>query len=449
MHRLETVVIEGMENGVRVDSRVLEERIQQAVRDGARRLEIRAMGQHGIGGRIWISEKDPVHVTVVGSPGQRLGAMGRPGTIIESAAPASDDVGWLNTGAEIVIFGNASNGIANAMAQGRIMVGGSIGARGMTMTKHNPRFEAPELWVLGSVGDYFAEFMAGGVAVVCGFNSQNPGNVLGFRPCVGMVGGKIFFRGPHEGFSRADALIEPVKDNDWSWLSDGLHRFLERISRLELVADLTDRNQWQLIRARSPHERLIKKRRSMKEFRTSVWDGELGRGGLIGDLSSSDHSPIPLVVTGELRRLVPVWENEKYLPPCQGNCPSGIPVQKRWQLIRQGKEQEAVDMALMFTPFPATICGYLCPHLCMDACTRNAFGMQPIDVTVLGKKGLKATVPQLPALSDKTVAVIGGGPAGISAAWHLRLAGHHPVVYDMAERLGGKITSAIPDSRIP
>jgi NADPH-dependent glutamate synthase beta subunit-like oxidoreductase/ferredoxin len=150
-----------------------------------------------------------------------------------------------------------------------------------------------------------------------------------------------------------------------------------------------------------------------------------------------------------MRRFVPVWENEKYLSPCEAACPTGIPVQRRWQLIRQGREQEAVDMALQFTPFPATICGYLCPHLCMQSCTREASGMQAVDITILGKKGLQATMPQLPKLSGKSVAVIGGGPAGISAAWHLRLAGHQPVVYDKSPTLGGKIASAIPESRIP
>ena len=79
----------------------------------------------------------------------------------------------------------------------------------MTMTKTNPRFDPPELWVLGSVGDYFAEFMAGGTAVVCGHEPQNPANVLGYRPCVGMVGGRIFVRGPIDGFSQADAPPPP------------------------------------------------------------------------------------------------------------------------------------------------------------------------------------------------------------------------------------------------
>ncbi|WP_306304062.1 hypothetical protein [Desulfosarcina cetonica] len=131
--------------------------------------------------------------------------MGYPNTFVDVLGPASDDVGWLNAGATITVHGHASNGTANGMAQGKVYIAGNIGARGMTMTKHNPRFEPPELWVLGSAGDYFAEFMAGGVAVVCGLDAQDPENVLGYRPAVGMVGGRIFFRGPHKGFSQSDA----------------------------------------------------------------------------------------------------------------------------------------------------------------------------------------------------------------------------------------------------
>ena len=101
--------------------------------------------------------------------------------------------------AEIVVHGNVGNGCANAMAQGQIYVAGNIGARGMTMTKQNPRFDPPELWILGSAGDYFGEFMAGGIAVICGYEAQIPENILGYRPFVGMVGGKVFFRGPCGG----------------------------------------------------------------------------------------------------------------------------------------------------------------------------------------------------------------------------------------------------------
>ncbi|HCR12928.1 MAG TPA: pyridine nucleotide-disulfide oxidoreductase, partial [Desulfovibrio sp.] len=103
-----------------------------------------------------------------------------------------------------------------------------------------------------------------------------------------------------------------------------------------------------------------------------------------------------------------------------------------------------------YTPFPATVCGYLCPNLCMQGCTRAVSNLTPLDTAMLGKANVKAGhMPKLPPLSGKRVAVIGGGPAGMSVAWQLRLAGHEAIIYDLEEKLGGKITAAIPSSRIP
>ncbi len=441
--------ISGKRDGVRLESRLLEERIQYAVSAGHRNLEVHAFGQHGIGGRLWKAGENRVHVKIKGHPGQRTGSMGFANTFIEINGPASDDVGWLNGGAEILIHGNAANGVANAMAQGRVWVGGNIGSRGMTMTKHNPRFDPPELWVLGSVGDYFGEFMAGGVAVICGYKPQTPENILGYRPLVGMVGGKVFFRGPHKGFSQTDAKPLPIQAEDWQWLTENLETFLKKIGKPELLSRFSVKEDWQLLVARTPQERALKKTRSMGEFRQEVWDKELGQGGLIGDLSELDRGPIPLITTGELRRFVPVWENKKYAAPCEASCPTGIPVQERWRLVREGRVDEAVDMALSYTPFPATVCGYLCPNLCMQSCTRQSAAMPSVDVRQLGKASIEAKTPAFPPLSGRKIAVIGGGPAGISVAWQLRQHGHEAVIYDRASRLGGKIASAIPNSRIP
>jgi NADPH-dependent glutamate synthase beta subunit-like oxidoreductase/glutamate synthase domain-containing protein 3/NAD-dependent dihydropyrimidine dehydrogenase PreA subunit len=442
-------VIAGRQGEERVRSRILEEQVQKAVADGHRRLQIDAFGQHGIGGRLWRAGEDLVSIRVTGHPGQRVGSMGFPNTVIEVHGPVSDDVGWLNAGAEIIVHGNAGNGAANAMAQGRIYVGGNIGARGMTMTKHNPRFSPPELWVLGSVGDYFGEFMAGGVAVVCGHEAQTPANVLGYRPLVGMVGGKVFFRGPHGGFSQADARMAPIGEADWDWLMVNLKVFLKKIGRPELLRGFSERAQWQLLVARLPSEKTGKSARPMQLFHREVWDAELGQGGLIGDLSRVDRSGIPVITTGVLRRFVPVWENQKYAAPCEASCPTGIPVQRRWQLIREGRVDEAVDLALAYTPFPAAVCGYLCPNLCMQSCTRQLSAMAPVDTTRIGQASIRARLPELPPLSGRRIAVVGGGPAGLSVAWQLRLKGHEATVYEVAGRLGGKFTRVIPESRIP
>lgn len=449
MQNQQVLRLSGFENGHRIESRILEERLQKAVESGYRILEVEAFGQHGLGGRLWKTGDEKIHVRITGSPGQRVGSMGFPNTLVEIFGPASDDVGWLNAGADIIVHGHATNGTANAMAQGKIYIAGNIGARGMTMTKRNPRFNPPELWVLGSTGDYFAEFMAGGVAVICGYNPQNPQNVLGYRPCVGMVGGKIYFRGPHKGFSQADAKQVPISDADWEWLDDNLEKFLTAIGRIELFDHIANRAEWQMLESRSPHEKVPRQRRSMSSFHSEVWDKELGRGGLIGDLVDFDRSQIPIITSGILRRFVPVWENRKFAAPCETGCPTGIPVHERWRLIREGRMDEAVDLALAYTPFPATICGYLCSNLCMQNCTRNAAHLLPVDTSQLGKASIKAKLPELPPSTGKRIAVVGGGPAGISVAWQLRQQGHEAVIYDINAQLGGKISALIPRSRIP
>jgi NADPH-dependent glutamate synthase beta subunit-like oxidoreductase/glutamate synthase domain-containing protein 3/Pyruvate/2-oxoacid:ferredoxin oxidoreductase delta subunit len=445
-----TIIIPGSEKGVRVDSRLLEERIQNAVKDGHRHIEIIAQGQHGIGGRLWRSGEGTIFLRILGTSGQRVGSMGFPNTVIDVVGPVSDDVGWLNAGAKIIVRGQATNGAGNAMAQGKIYIAGDIGARGMTMTKHNPRFDPPELWVLGTVGDSFAEFMAGGVAVICGTGSQRADNVLGYRPCVGMVGGKIFFRGPQQGYSEKDAHLTVPDDDEWRWLTSQMKPFLEAVGRMELLSQLTaDRDVWQILVARRPYEKAGPGRRDIGSFHGEVWDRELGKGGLIGDLTDQDRSPIRLIATAAMRRFVPLWENEKYLPPCQAHCPTGIPVQQRWELIRKGQMQEAVDLALRYTPFPATVCGYLCPNLCMQSCTRQKADLPAVDVTLLGRASLNAVLPVPAPPTGHKIAVIGGGASGLSVAWQLLMKGHAPVVYEMRRQLGGKITETIPKSRIP
>ena len=449
MRDIQYIKISGKENGDRLETRVLEERVQKAVAEGHRNIEVEAYGQHGIGGRLWSAGDEPVNIKISGSSGQRTGSFGFPNTNIEIMGPASDDIGWLNAGAEITVHGNATNGTCNAMAQGKVFIKGNIGARGMTMTKRNPRFEPPELWVLGSAGDYFGEFMAGGIAVICGFDPQDPDNILGYRPLVGMVGGSVFFRGPHKGYSTNDAKLIKINNEQWDWLTCNLKDYLSKICRDDLFDKIAKRDEWQLLTAFTPQEKHATLNQTMSDFRTGVWDRELGKGGIIGDLSDLDMSHIEVIPTGDLRRYVPVWENKKYLAPCHATCPSGIPVAERWGLVRNGDIDDAVELALGYTPFPATVCGYLCPNLCMDACTRQSALMPAIDVKQLGKASIEAKTPELPESSGKKIAVIGGGPAGISVAWQLRMAGHEATIYDSGDRLGGKIARVIPESRIP
>src|SRR4030067_108146 len=155
------VIINGIINGSRTPSRILEEQVQQAVEEGARQLRVIADGQHGIGGRIW-PRGETIKITVEGPAGQRLCSMGMGGTGITVKGSVSDDVGWINCGANITVLGDVTNGAFNAAAQGILYVQGSGGARCDTMTKHNPRFDPPQSWYFRNVGASFAEFQAGG-----------------------------------------------------------------------------------------------------------------------------------------------------------------------------------------------------------------------------------------------------------------------------------------------
>lgn len=443
-------LIKGNVNGNRVPSRILEEHIQQAVQEGAREMHIIADGQHGIGGRIWPRE-ETVKIIVEGPVGQRLGSMGMFGTEIVVKNSVSDDAGWLNCGAKITVLGDVTNGAWNAAAQGILYVQGSGGARCDTMTKHNPRFEPPQSWYFRDVGDSFAEFKAGGIAVVCGVNPRNPENILGYRPCVGMVGGTIYFRGPIQGYSEKDVKLLDLTEQDWQWLKTNMKPYLEAIDRMQYYDDLTKSpDAWKKLIAYTPQEKRARKwfKISISEFRKNMWEKEVGQGGIFAEYLDHELTLLPYITTGNDRRNKPVWANEKYAPPCAYACPTHIPSHKRASLIRQGKLNEALELVLQYSPLPATVCGEICPNLCMQACTRAHLD-KPLDIDKMGSLALDLPAPKKAAPTGHRIAVIGGGPAGMSAAWQLALKGHTVDLYEAGNKLGGKIEQCIPRERLP
>ena len=443
-------IIYGSKNGKRVDSKAIDEEIRDAIRHGSTNIHVISDGQHGIGGRLW-GFSDSITITVEGPVGQRVGGMGMFGTKIIVQGSASDDVGWLNCGADITVLGDVTNGAHNAAAQGTLYVQGSGGARCDTMTKHNPKFPPPQSWYFRDVGDTFAEFKAGGVAVVCGMNPRNKHNILGYRPCVGMVGGAIYFRGPIEGYSENDVKLLDLTPQDWDWLVNGLPPFLKAIDRDDSYFDLTkDPDEWRKLIPYSAQERAKKSTVGidMSDFRKSQWEKDVGQGGIFAEYVNHPQTIIPYITTSEDRRFRPVWSNEKYSPPCEYTCPSGIPTWRRAQLIRLGKLQEALELVLQYSPLPATVCGEVCAHLCMQGCTRSIVD-RPLDTEEFGKASLGLPMPKKEEETGKKVAVIGAGAAGLSAAWQLALKGYEIDLYDSEAKIGGKLEYFIPRQRLP
>ncbi|TKB10650.1 FAD-dependent oxidoreductase [Desulforhopalus sp. IMCC35007] len=443
-----TTVVKGLnEAGARIGSM----KFEKLVRDAAAHsndLTLESFGQHNIG--IRLQREDGLTITVKGPSGQRLGCMGQPGTRIICEGATSDDVGYLNIGAEISVLGDATNGACNAMANGKVFIGGSIGARGLTMTKWNPDYDRPELWVLGSTGDSFAEFNCGGTAVICGINPKNSTNVLGYRPCVGMVGGLIYFRGKiDDSYSKTNAKLSQPDDQQWQWLMENLPGYLDNIRRPDLLETLSKRDEWNILIAITPQERalMFSGPMAMAEFRNEHWVKALG-GDPLRDLAPGlDRSPIGTIVTGDLRRKQPYWANAESAAPCTYYCPVHIPTVDRLRLIREGKLDEAYQMLLHYTPLPASVCGAVCPNLCMDNCSRRGVDTA-IDVQVLGQAVGTATPPPFAEPLGKKVAIIGGGPAGMNVAWQLALAGIESHIFEQDDMIGGKLAQVIPWERL-
>ncbi|MBO4369510.1 MAG: FAD-dependent oxidoreductase, partial [Desulfovibrio sp.] len=416
--------------------------IEQAVQKGETEFNIHASGQHDIGGPLWNTNgKDLVfHVT---NPGQRVGAMALPKTeiIVEGSAPA--DVGWLNAGGRVIIKGDAGDTAGHCAASGVIYIGGRAGTRSGSLMKKDPLYPAPELWILKSVGSFSFEFMGGGIAIVCGCDSQTLASILGERPCVGMVGGTIYVRGPIAPLPD-DCVLLPLESQDIRFLGEGLERFLQAIEEPKRLKELSIWKQWQKIVPASAAPKMASlPKRSLKEFREQSWVSN----GIFSDVLPDSGECHGLLGRGIYRLRVPSWSNRAYQAPCEFSCPCGIPSQLRFNLLREGKTEEALRLVLDYTPFPASVCGAVCPSLCMLACSRQSLD-GPLQVSALGLLSAETSCAMPSTRTGKRVAIIGGGVGGLSCAWQLARKGHDVTIFEKEAKLGGKMEQCIPEERL-
>jgi NADPH-dependent glutamate synthase beta subunit-like oxidoreductase/Pyruvate/2-oxoacid:ferredoxin oxidoreductase delta subunit len=147
-------------------------------------------------------------------------------------------------------------------------------------------------------------------------------------------------------------------------------------------------------------------------------------------------------------------------PPCQGSCPSGEDI-RGWLAIGRGQEKPPEGVTwqeYMFrrstdaNPFPAMM-GRVCPAPCQDGCNRNDVddfvGINAVEQFIGDNAIANGYAFEAGADSGKKVAVIGGGPAGLAAAYQLRRKGHAVTLFDENEDLGGMMRYGIPGYRIP
>lgn len=144
--------------------------------------------------------------------------------------------------------------------------------------------------------------------------------------------------------------------------------------------------------------------------------------------------------------------------PCKVACPAHVPVQGYLKKAHEGKYQEALALIKKANPFPA-ICGRVCNKRCEDACTRGTID-KPVAIDAVKKFVAdldlhsetryvpEKVVPSVHEKFDEKIAIIGAGPAGLSAAYYLALLGYKPTVFEKNARPGGMMMYGIPTYKL-
>ena len=155
--------------------------------------------------------------------------------------------------------------------------------------------------------------------------------------------------------------------------------------------------------------------------------------------------------TGSWRTVKPTYVNR--LPPCNAKCPAGEKCQAWLYAAESGNYEEAWKRITADNPFPACM-GRVCYHTCETACNRGGLdesvGINSVE-RFLGDNALAKgwDLPKPQEETGKRVLVVGAGPAGLSAAYHLRQAGHTVHVVEGAQAGGGMMRYGIPKYRLP
>ena len=153
--------------------------------------------------------------------------------------------------------------------------------------------------------------------------------------------------------------------------------------------------------------------------------------------------------TGNWRLMTPSYVDRT--PPCNANCPAGTDVRAFVKLASEKKYQEAYDTIYKHNPFPA-ICGRVCPNFCEQHCNRmeldEGLNIGAVERFV-GDKALSDQVQPAPLRHKERIAIIGSGPAGLTAALRLREQGYPVTVFEALPMPGGMMRTGIPQFRLP
>lgn len=161
-----------------------------------------------------------------------------------------------------------------------------------------------------------------------------------------------------------------------------------------------------------------------------------------------------ITVLGLTQRLLHLNQTNDCLPPCRQKCPGQINIPRYVEQVRQGDYEGAVATIRERNPL-LLVCGRVCPRPCEAVCRRGNVD-EPVGINMLKRfvadhemrSGARYPVPVAKDTGRK-VAVIGGGPAGLSCAFFLRRLGHAPTIFEAMPAMGGQLRYGIPEYRLP
>ena len=156
---------------------------------------------------------------------------------------------------------------------------------------------------------------------------------------------------------------------------------------------------------------------------------------------------LPGIKTGNWASEQPL--RRQYVPPCNHVCPAGNDVQGFLHALAEDRTDDGLEILLRTSPFPS-VCGRVCPAPCMASCNRveldGAVNVRELE-RYAGDEGQVRLVPS--ERRQERVAIIGTGPAGLTAAYHLALFGYGVTLYEAGPELGGLLRTGIPEFRLP
>lgn len=143
--------------------------------------------------------------------------------------------------------------------------------------------------------------------------------------------------------------------------------------------------------------------------------------------------------------------NQSELVPCVSGCPAGVDIPGYISLVEAGRNTDAVRLIRKDNPLPL-VCGYVCEHPCEMYCRRGMVD-DPMNIRGLKRYAVDHMEEDYrPIMAEKTgknVAIVGGGPAGLSAAYYLAIMGHDVTIFEARKHLGGMLRYGIPNYRLP